>query len=295
MGLFDAYRPPAAEGYAASPVEEVADGSHRARGQLLRRPGAAVVDTRGKSRQPGRPAARIPHYRPGDPAGGVGAQPGRQSPARARCCATRAPKVGLRCLGALPRRDELGVPSRHPRAVTAADTVPPPSRRWPRWPSWSPGTWSWTRWLAAAVPVFAPRAAARRSGQRPPCRPGPGRGGGGPVVGAVVAVAGGTAFSFGLRRARRTAAAGRWRTSWVFDPLREQRLGPRGHRAWGCPAVPEEHGPGLGAKRPACAPRWPHWRRPGRRYMTRVRRPALPVTELDGTPDVRRAARRPGG
>jgi cobyrinic acid a,c-diamide synthase len=210
---------------------------------LLGAPVVLVVDCRGQSRSV---AALLHGFRSFDAAvrvvgvvlNRVGSER-HEAVLRAAC-----DEVGLAVLGALPRRAELAVPSRHLGLVTAAehgsaataaveamaelvaahvdlDAVVRLAEPIPPGPAWDPSV------ELAAAAVFAPSA-----GTRP-----------------VVAVAGGAAFTFGYaEHAELLAAAGC--AVAVVDPLHDEAL-PAGTAALVLPGgFPEEHVAALSANAP---------------------------------------------
>jgi cobyrinic acid a,c-diamide synthase len=224
---------------------------------LLGVPVVLVVDCRGQSRSV---AALLHGFRSFDPATRVAAvvlnrvgSERHEAVLRAAC-----DEVGLPVLGALPRRAELAVPSRHLGLVTAVehgsaataavdamadlvaahvdlDAVVRLAEPIPSGPAWDPAAE-----LAAAAPdvpnaafaaLSAPNAAFATS-----ARP-------------VVAVAGGAAFTFGYaEHVELLAAAGLEVT--VVDPLHDERL-PDGTAALVLPGgFPEEHVAALSANAP---------------------------------------------
>ena len=124
----------------------------RARRRAARGAGGAGRRRRGQSRSV---AALLHGFRSFDPAtrvagvvlNRVGSER-HEDVLRAAC-----DEVGLPVLGALPRRAELAVPSRHLGLVTAAEHGAAATRRSRRWPSWSRRTSTSTRWSALAEPI----------------------------------------------------------------------------------------------------------------------------------------------
>ena len=235
---------------------------------LLGVPVVLVVDCRGQSRSV---AALLHGFRSFDPATRVAAvvlnrvgSERHEAVLRAAC-----DEVGLPVLGALPRRAELAVPSRHLGLVTAVehgsaataaaeamadlvaahvdlDAVVRLAEPIPSGPAWDPAAE-----LAAAAPDLAaaaperanaafgrsdlPNAAFARSpdrGERP-----------------VVAIAGGAAFTFGYAEHVELLAAAGLDVA-VVDPLHDERL-PDGTAALVLPGgFPEEHVAALSANAP---------------------------------------------
>jgi cobyrinic acid a,c-diamide synthase len=243
MGLFDGRL---ADGHGST--------AHVAR--LLGAPVVLVVDCRGQSRSV---AALLHGFRSFDPATRVVAvvlnrvgSERHEAVLRAAC-----DEVGLPVLGALPRRAELAVPSRHLGLVTAAehgaaataaveamaelvaahvdlDAVVRLTQPLPPGPAWDPAAELCAAELCAAV-ADAPNVAFAPSG-RGPRRP-------------VVAVAGGAAFTFGYAEHTELLAAAGLEVA-VVDPLHDERL-PRGTAALVLPGgFPEEHVAALSANVP---------------------------------------------
>ncbi len=241
---------------------------------LLGAPVVLVVDCRGQSRSVG---ALLHGFRSFDPAtrvagvvlNRVGSER-HEAVLRAAC-----DEVGLPVLGALPRRAELAVPSRHLGLVTAAehgaaataaveamaelvathvdlDAVVRLAEPIPPGPAWDPAAE-----LSAAAPdapngafgavdapnaAFAPSVGPRRSERAfAPSERGPQR--------SVVAVAGGAAFTFGYAEHTELLAAAGLEVA-VVDPLNDEHL-PDGTAALVLPGgFPEEHVAALSANTP---------------------------------------------
>jgi cobyrinic acid a,c-diamide synthase len=216
---------------------------------LLGAPVVLVVDCRGQSRSV---AALLHGFRSFDPGAGpvrvagvvlnrVGSDR-HEAVLRAAC-----DEVGLPVLGALPRRAELAVPSRHLGLVTAAehgsaataavaamaalvaahvdlDAVVRLAEPVAPGPAWDPAA----QLAGAGAPVDAGAA-----GGAAPARP-------------VVAVAGGAAFTFGYAEHVELLAAAGFDVA-VVDPLRDEAL-PDGTAALVLPGgFPEEHVAALSA------------------------------------------------
>jgi cobyrinic acid a,c-diamide synthase len=268
MGLFDGRIGPSADRYPGQAADHVADGSTAHVARLLGAPVLLVVDTRGQSRSLAALLHGFVTYRPGTRLAGVVLnQVG--SPRHEQVLRDACAEVGLPVLGALPRRDELAVPSRHLGLVTAAEhgaaataavdamaelvarhvdldavlaAATPVLADVPPWEAAaevapSPGAES-----SGALSSGAESSGAESSGVEPSGRPAAKPGG----IRPVVAIAGGSAFSFGYaEHAELLAAAGA--EVVVFDPLRARRL-PAGTAGLVLPGgFPEEHGPGLAA------------------------------------------------
>ncbi|RZT85087.1 cobyrinic acid a,c-diamide synthase [Pseudonocardia sediminis] len=212
---------------------------------LLGAPVVLVVDVRGQSRSL---AALLHGFRSFDAdidvAGVILNRVG--SPRHVEVLTAAADEAGLPVLGAVPRRAELVVPSRHLGLVTAAehgaaaraavdamaelvathvdlDAVVATARPLPEGPVWDPG-----------AEIARVRAA---SGDGPAAR------------GPVIAVAGGPAFGFGYtEHAELLRAAGA--EVALVDPLRDGSL-PEGTAGLVLPGgFPEEHVAALGANAP---------------------------------------------
>ncbi len=246
MGLFDG---------------RIADGAGSSAqvAALLGAPVVLVVDVRGQSRSL---AALLHGFRSFDPSPG-GAGTGRArvagvilnrvgSPRHTEVLTAAAAEVGLPVLGAVPRRAELAVPSRHLGLVTAAehgaaaraavdamaelvaahvdlDAVVATARPLPEGPAWDPSA----------------QIAAAGHGDR-------GAGGAPSGAGAarpVIAMAGGPAFGFGYAEHAELLRAGGADVALV-DPLRAESL-PAGTSGLVLPGgFPEEHVAALGANAP---------------------------------------------
>jgi cobyrinic acid a,c-diamide synthase len=256
--------------------------------ELLGAPVLLVVDCRGQSRSlaallhgfrtfdPGRGRVRI-----------AGVVLNRVGSARhEEVLRAAADEVGLPVLGALPRRDALAVPSRHLGLVTAAehgaaatsavdamaelvgahvdlDAVVALAEPLPPGPVWSPGDALAgppdARGMRGVGPEDSPSRHARLAGsdrpthaQEPPdSRAGIPRlaGTDRPTRGALVAVFGGPAFTFGYaEHVELLSAAGA--DVVTVDPLRDDAL-PDGTAALVLPGgFPEEHAAALGANAP---------------------------------------------
>jgi cobyrinic acid a,c-diamide synthase len=237
MGLFDGRISPGASELAGGLV---ADGSTAHVARLIGAPVLLVVDCRGQSRSLAALLHGFATYRPGTRLAGVVLnQVG--SPRHEQVLRDACAEVGLSVLGALPRRDELAVPSRHLGLVTAAEHGVAATSAVDAMAELVARHVELDAVLAAAseVPAGGPvwdataEVASGVSGARAAARP-------------VVAIAGGTAFSFGYaEHAELLAAAGA--EVAVFDPLRAGRL-PAGTAGLVLPGgFPEEHGAGLAA------------------------------------------------
>lgn len=213
---------------------------------LLGAPVVLVVDVRGQSRSL---AALLHGFRSFDPetrvAGVILNRVG--SPRHVEVLTAAAEEAGLPVLGAVPRRAELAVPSRHLGLVTAAehgaaaraavdamaelvathvdlDAVVATAAPLPQGPAWDPEAEIAENEIAGA--------GAQATGRRP-----------------VIAVAGGPAFGFGYaEHAELLRAAGA--EVALVDPLRDASL-PDGTAGLILPGgFPEEHVTALGANAP---------------------------------------------
>jgi cobyrinic acid a,c-diamide synthase len=268
MGLFDGRIGPSGDRYPGQAADQVADGSTAHVARLLGAPVLLVVDTRGQSRSLAALLHGFATYRPGTRLAGVVlnqvGSPRHEEVLRDACA-----EVGLPVLGALPRRDELAVPSRHLGLVTAAEHGAAATTAVDAMAELVARHVDLDAVLAAAVPVLGdvppwdaaaevalpspslPSPSQLSPSQLSPSQPPGGQPPGGRPAGSagirpVVAVAGGSAFSFGYaEHAELLAAAGA--EVVVFDPLRARRL-PPGTAGLVLPGgFPEEHGPGLAA------------------------------------------------
>ena len=217
---------------------------------LLGAPVVLVVDCRGQSRSV---AALLHGFRSFDPAVRVvGVVLNRVGSDRHEAVLRGAcDEVGLAVLGALPRRAELAVPSRHLGLVTAAehgsaataaveamaelvaahvdlDAVLRLAEPIPPGPAWDP---------SAELTGLAATAAA------PP----------------VVAVAGGAAFTFGYAEHIELLEAAGCAVA-VVDPLHDEAL-PSAPPRWCCPAGSRRSTSPRCRRTPRCAPPSPIWRR----------------------------------
>ena len=224
MGLFDGRL---ADGYGST--AQVAG--------LLGAPVVLVVDCRGQSRSL---AALLHGFRSFDPtvrlAGVVLNRVGSER--HEAVLRAAADEVGLPVLGALPRRDALAVPSRHLGLVTAVE----------HGAAATAAVDAMAGLVAAHVDLEAVLAVAEPLPAGPVwdpatevCAP--------PAAGARVAVAGGSAFTFGYaEHVELLAAAGA--EVVTVDPLRDEGL-PPGTAALVLPGgFPEEHVAALGANAP---------------------------------------------
>jgi cobyrinic acid a,c-diamide synthase len=231
---------------------------------LLGAPVVLVVDCRGQSRSV---AALLHGFRSFDPAVRVAAvMLNRVGSARHEAVLRAAcDEVGLPVLGALPRRAELAVPSRHLGLVTAVehgaaataavaamaamvaahvdlDAVVRLAEPVASGPVWDP-----VAELDAAVPDGANAAFGALSAPDAAFATSAGRG-----ESPVVAVAGGPAFTFGYAEHTELLAAAGFEVA-VVDPLRDEVL-PERTAALVLPGgFPEEHVAALSANTPLLA------------------------------------------
>lgn len=229
MGLFDGR-------IGAGPG---ADGSTAHVAALLGAPVLLVVDARGQSRSLAAVLHGFATYRPGTRLAGVVlnrvGSPRHEQVLRSAC-----DEVGLPVFGALPRGEALEVPSRHLGLIPAVEHG-----------GAATGAVAAMAELAArhldldAILAAAADVAGTGSAWDPVAEVG------GPVVtGArsrpVIAVAGGSAFTFGYaEHAELLAAAGA--DVAVFDPLGDEDLPPATTGLVLPGGFPEEHGPALAA------------------------------------------------
>ncbi|MEU5853372.1 cobyrinate a,c-diamide synthase [Saccharopolyspora shandongensis] len=205
MGLFDGRIGPG-EGIAAGSTAHVA--------QLLDAPVVLVVDARGQSHSLAALLHGFRSYRPEVRIGGVilnrvGSQRHEQ------VLRDAADNAGLPVLGAIPRADDLAVPSRHLGLVTAAEHGGAAVR----------AVEAMTEVVARSVDLDAVCALARSA----PGLPGAAwnsRDEVQPQAGAVVAVAGGRAFTFGYAEHVELLEAAGAEVA-VLDPLHDERLPER--------------------------------------------------------------------
>lgn len=202
---------------------------------LIGAPVVLVVDCRGQSRSL---AALLHGFRSFDPGTTVAGvilnrvgSPRHEEVLRAAC-----DEVGLPVLGALPRRAELAVPSRHLGLVTAVE----------HGPAALAAVDAMAELVAAHVDLDAVRALAEPLPQGETWDPAAALDAERPVGRPVVAVLGGPAFSFGYaEHPELLAAAGA--EVVIVDPLRDETL-PAGTGGLVLPGgFPEEHVAALGA------------------------------------------------
>ncbi|MFI0469359.1 cobyrinate a,c-diamide synthase [Saccharopolyspora sp. 5N102] len=205
MGLFDGRIGPG-EGIAAGSTAHVA--------QLLDAPVVLVVDARGQSHSLAALLHGFRSYRPEVRIGGVilnrvGSQRHEQ------VLRDAADNAGLPVLGAIPRADDLAVPSRHLGLVTAAEHGGEAVR----------AVEAMTEVVARSVDLDAVCALARSAPGLPGAAWNP-RDEVQPQAGAVVAVAGGRAFTFGYAEHVELLEAAGAEVA-VLDPLHDERLPER--------------------------------------------------------------------
>ncbi|GAA5159998.1 cobyrinate a,c-diamide synthase [Pseudonocardia eucalypti] len=243
MGLFD--------GRLGVPdgTGQPADGSTAHVAGLLGAPVLLVVDTRGQSRSLAALLHGFATFRPGTRLAGVVLnQVG--SPRHEQVLRDACEEVGLPVFGALPRRDALAVPSRHLGLVTAAERGAAALAAVDAMATLAATHLDLPAIQAAATPVdpgepWTPTDELQPDSVTPAAR----FSHFGSVVQSlspVIAVAGGSAFSFGYaEHTELLAAAGA--TVAVFDPLRDEAL-PAGTAGLVLPGgFPEEHGAALAA------------------------------------------------
>jgi cobyrinic acid a,c-diamide synthase len=233
MGLFD--------GRIGAGSE--ADGSTAHVAGLLGAPVLLVVDTRGQSRSLAAVLHGFATYRPGTRLAGVllnqVGSPRHEQVLRDACA-----EVGMPVLGALPRQDSLAVPSRHLGLVTAVEHGPAATSAVDAMAELVARYVDLDAVCAVASPVHAVGAAWDPAAALAEAHPGPATG-----EHPVVAVAGGSAFSFGYAEHVELLAAAGARVA-VFDPVRDPRL-PDDTAGLVLPGgFPEEHGAALAANEP---------------------------------------------
>jgi cobyrinic acid a,c-diamide synthase len=215
-----------------------ADGSTAHVAALLGAPVLLVVDARGQSRSLAAVLHGFATYRPGTRLAGVVlnrvGSPRHEQVLRAAC-----DEVGLPVLGALPRGEALEVPSRHLGLIPAVEHGTAATGAVAAMAELAARHLDLDAVLAAAANVGPAGSTWDPAGEV-----------GAPVGGRpVVAVAGGSAFTFGYaEHAELLAAAGA--EVAVFDPLRDEAL-PPGTTGLVLPGgFPEEHGAALAANAP---------------------------------------------
>ncbi|MEV6228388.1 cobyrinate a,c-diamide synthase [Saccharopolyspora shandongensis] len=219
MGLFDGRIGPG-EGIAAGSTAHVA--------QLLDAPVVLVVDARGQSHSLAALLHGFRSYRPEVRIGGVilnrvGSQRHEQ------VLRDAADNAGLPVLGAIPRADDLAVPSRHLGLVTAAEHGGAAVR----------AVEAMTEVVARSVDLDAVCALARSAPGLPGAAWNP-RDEVQPQAGAVVAVAGGRAFTFGYAEHVELLEAAGAEVA-VLDPLHDERLPERAAGLVLPGGFPEQH------------------------------------------------------
>ena len=259
-------------------------GLHRARRQAAGRPGGAGRRRLLEVPLGRRAGARLRDVRPARCASPASSSTGSAPTGTSRCCVSVAWPRGIPVLGVLRRDADVAVPSPAPRAGAGAERAEPRRSR----PSPALGA-SWPTSVdldavVAAGPHRRPRsrravAAGRTRSASPVSRP------------AVVAVAGGAAFTFGYAETTELLDGGRRGGRRPSTRCPTSAL-PDRHRALVLGGgFPEVHAAQLSANAPLRASRrgdLPH----GRSDRRRVRRPALPGPEPRRRADVRRARRR---
>ncbi|WP_425441687.1 cobyrinate a,c-diamide synthase [Saccharopolyspora shandongensis] len=219
MGLFDGRIGPG-EGIAAGSTAHVA--------QLLDAPVVLVVDARGQSHSLAALLHGFRSYRPEVRIGGVilnrvGSQRHEQ------VLRDAADNAGLPVLGAIPRADDLAVPSCHLGLVTAAEHGGAAVR----------AVEAMTEVVARSVDLDAVCALAGSAPGLPGAAWNP-RDEVQPQAGAVVAVAGGRAFTFGYAEHVELLEAAGAEVA-VLDPLHDERLPERAAGLVLPGGFPEQH------------------------------------------------------
>ena len=215
----------------------------------------------------GRSVAALVHgFAAFDPAvriGGVILNQVGSRPARGRCCATRSPRLGVPVLGAVRRAAEVAAPSRHLGLVPVAERARRPLALVAALAELVGRTVDLDAVLAlarTAPPLTADAVGPGRRGRRPGRR----------RTARVVAVAGGAAFTFSLRREHRAAHRGRRRRG-----ARSTRCATRR-----CPPAPRRWS--SAAASPRCTPRQLSRQRAAARRGGRARRGGPVVAECAG-------------
>jgi cobyrinic acid a,c-diamide synthase len=215
------------------------DGSTAHVARMLDAPVILVVDARGQSRSV---AALLSGFRDFDPRLRIGGvvlnrvgTNRHEDVLRAACG-----EVGLPVLGVLPRRAELAVPSRHLGLVTAAE----------HGGAARAAVDAMAALVAEHVDLDAVAALAHSAPATPATAWDPAAAVGEPVAGApVVAIAGGSAFTFGYPEHAELLAAGGADVVTV-DPVHDEAL-PAGTAGLVLPGgFPEEHADALSANAP---------------------------------------------
>ena len=234
-----------------------ADGSTAHVAGLLGAPVLLVVDTRGQSRSLAAVLHGFATYRPGTRLAGVllnqVGSPRHEQVLRDACA-----EVGMPVLGALPRQESLAVPSRHLGLVTAVEHGPATTSAVDAMAELVARYVDLDAVCAVASPVHAVGAAWDPAAALAEAHPGPATG-----EHPVVAVAGGSAFSFGYaEHVELLAAAG----ARVAVSTRSATLGyPTTRPVWCCPAGSPRSTAPRWPPTSRCAPRWLRWPTPGRR------------------------------
>jgi cobyrinic acid a,c-diamide synthase len=231
MGLFDGRIDP-----ARADVDGIAEGSTAHVAGLLGAPVVLVVDARGHSQSLAAVLHGFATFDTGVRLAGVilnrVGSPRHEQVLRAACA-----RVGLPVLGALPRHDDLAVPSRHLGLIPAVE----------HGPAAASAVDAMTDLVAAHVDVAALAALARAAATAGTWDPAAAVGAAGGRA-AVIAIAGGPAFTFGYAEHREMLAAAGAELVTV-DPLRDAAL-PAATAALVLPGgFPEEHAAELAANR----------------------------------------------
>jgi cobyrinic acid a,c-diamide synthase len=225
MGLFDG---------RIGGDEELAFGSTAHVAQLIDAPVVLVVDAKGQSHSLAALLHGFRGYRPQVKVAGVVLNR-VGSPRHEQVLRSAADNAGLPVLGAIPRTDDLEVPSRHLGLVTAVEHGAEALR----------AVEAMTDVIERSVDLDAVAALARTAGDLPGSAWDPG-GEVQPQGRPVVAVAGGHAFSFGYAEHVELLEAAGAEVALV-DPLRDERLPDRTAGLVLPGGFPEQHAAALSA------------------------------------------------
>jgi cobyrinic acid a,c-diamide synthase len=225
MGLFDG---------RIGGDEELAFGSTAHVAQLIDAPVVLVVDAKGQSHSLAALLHGFRGYRPQVKVAGVVLNR-VGSPRHEQVLRSAAGNAGLPVLGAIPRTDDLEVPSRHLGLVTAVEHGAEALR----------AVEAMTDVIERSVDLDAVAALARTAGDLPGSAWDPG-GEVQPQGRPVVAVAGGHAFSFGYAEHVELLEAAGAEVALV-DPLRDERLPDRTAGLVLPGGFPEQHAAALSA------------------------------------------------
>ncbi|MEV4730896.1 cobyrinate a,c-diamide synthase [Saccharopolyspora sp. NPDC049426] len=225
MGLFDG---------RIGGDEELAFGSTAHVAQLIDAPVVLVVDAKGQSHSLAALLHGFRGYRPQVKVAGVVLNR-VGSPRHEQVLRSAADNAGLPVLGAIPRTDDLEVPSRHLGLVTAVEHGAEALR----------AVEAMTDVIERSVDLDAVTALAGTAGDLPGSAWGPGAEAQ-PQGRPVVAVAGGHAFSFGYAEHVELLEAAGAEVALV-DPLRDERLPDRTAGLVLPGGFPEQHASALSA------------------------------------------------